>query len=104
MENLKVPSISGMKQSDIRGLLLSFLTTVTEVTEGQRKVSYLSHFYRERLNRFEKKKLILILNHFISQLSEENGKTQIRSSVDSQEERIPKHFSDFFQFFQNFTR
>jgi len=101
MFSLKVPTITGMKSEQINGLLLSYLSAATEVTEGKRKVSYLTHFYKERLNKFERKKLSLILDHLISQLAKEGNKeSHLHASTDSQELQLPEAFAKFFQFFQ----
>lgn len=101
---LKVPNVSGMKESEISEILLSFLSAVTEVAEGRRRVTYLSHFFRERLNKFEKKKLIFILEHFQSQLSKKvTKKVQVSSSTENLELKLPEDFQKYLQFFQNFT-
>jgi predicted membrane metal-binding protein len=101
MKTLRIPTISGMKEDQVNGLLLSFLSSVTEVTIGRKQTSYLSHFYRERLNKFEKKRLILLLETLKSQLSEGKGEnSEIRSSVHPDLE-VSKVFSDFFQLFKN---
>jgi len=101
MLNLKVPTVTGMKPEQVNGLLLSYLTAVAEVTEGHRKASFLSHFYKERLNRFERKKLILVLNHLISQLAEQGSKkVHLLSSVDPQESKLPDEFAEFLLYFQ----
>jgi hypothetical protein len=101
MLNLRIPRISGMKDDQVHGLLLSFLSAATEVTEGRRKISYLSHFYRERLNRFEKKKLLFLLETLISQLSKSEMKSHVDLIASSDPTTgIPKEFKDYFLFFK----
>lgn len=104
MLNLRIPRLSGMKDEQVNGLLLSFLSAVTEVTEGKRRASYLSHFYRERLNRFEKKKLLLLLETLISQLSKEQRGDHELVASSNWTPGLPKEFSKYFQFFKEFGR
>lgn len=88
----------GIKEEDLRGIMLSFFTAVGEVSKGTRKVSFLSHFYRERLSKFERNELLRTLNEFINQLSEK-GKARNLKESSSLPEEIPKEFQKVFSSF-----
>lgn len=88
----------GIKEEDLRGILLSFFTAVGEVSKGTKKVSFLSQFYRERLNKIERIELIRSLNEFINQLSEKGKARNLKESSFLPGE-IPKEFQKVFSSF-----
>jgi len=94
MINLRITP-HGMKEENLRGILLSFLTAVGEVSKGSRKSSFFNHFYRERLNSLERRELLRILNELINQLSEKGKARDLKESLSSPGE-IPKDFQKFF--------
>lgn len=100
MLTLKVPTISGLKPDQVEGILLSFLSAAIDVFDGKRKTTYLIHFYRERLDRNERKKLTLILEHLCKQLTKDNVGHQLQGSAAVEDQRLPKVFADFFLTFQ----
>lgn len=94
MINLKINSIV-LKKENLQGLMLSFITAVGEVSKGTKKGSFLTQFYRERLNRIERRELLRILNELINQLTVK-GKTRTLGESQSSFGEIPRDFQKFF--------
>lgn len=95
MISLKI-SPHGMKEKNLQGLLLSFITAVGEVSKGSKKSSFLNQFYRERLNSLERRELLRILNELINQLSDKDKVRVLGES--SSPGAIPKEFQRIFSF------
>lgn len=80
------------KREPVIGMFLSFLSAVAEVTEGSRKSTYLNQFYRERLDKKEKRVLSAILGQLLQQLNKMNESSPVSESIDSLEEKLPQSF------------
>lgn len=96
---IKVPS--GLKPRAAAGLLLSLITAVEEVAKGERKASYIRHFWRERLNKGERRMLLMILSQFHTQLLPliEVDHRPIKESLSETE--IPKQALKILQAFRD---
>ena len=96
---LRVVFPPSLKQEEFVGLFLSFLSAVSEVSDGTRKSTYLNQFYRERLNKNEKRVISSSLGQLLKQLGKMNESFQINeSSKDS--EKLPPVFLELFKRFQ----
>jgi len=96
---IKIPS--GLKPRSAAGLLLSLITAVEDIAKGERKASYIRHLWRERLNKGERRMLLIILSQFHSQLLpliEENFKP-IEESLSEIE--IPNKALEILQVFRD---
>lgn len=80
------------KKDSVVGMFLSFLSAVAEVTEGSRKSTYLNQFYRERLDRKEKRVLSAILGQLLQQLNKMNETTSITETLNHSLDEIPQTF------------
>lgn len=67
--NIKIPT--GVKPKEVCGQLVSLLSAVEEVGTKSRKASYIVHFFQERLNRKERRELIMVINQFQISLQSE---------------------------------
>lgn len=101
--NLTLPIPRTEQITHVSGMLLSFLSAYEEFTEGRRKLAYLNFFYRERLNKRDKRLFSYLLRELIKQLEtnlEPSGQ-QLNEAL-SQDEEMNDCFVDIFQKFQNF--
>lgn len=97
--NLRILVPHGTKEDHFVGLFLSFLDAVSEVTEGTKKASFLTQFYKERLNKLERRLLSGALGQLLKQLSKMNEKEQLDESSQFHEDKIPKVIIDLFHSF-----
>lgn len=99
--NLKLVYPRDVNPQQFNGLLLSFFDAVSSVTEGTRKATYFNHFYRERLNKKEKRVLSAVLGQLLKQLSKMNEATLVEekfpSELPKEFDRIINHFSLLFE-------
>lgn len=95
---VKLPLKEDVKHS--KGILLSFFTAFEEFTEGRRKLSYLHHFYRERLNKKERR-LFLFLLRGLSEECKQGQEAPLEKLTENFKEKndIPEYFITSFSNF-----
>lgn len=86
------------KKESFIGLFLSFLSAVSEVTEGTRKATFLNQFYRERLDKKDKRLLSGTLGQLLKQLEKLNESDSLNESI-LETEVIPQEFMKLFHRF-----
>lgn len=82
------------------GILLSFLSAVSEVTDGTRKATFLNQFYRERLDKNDKRLLSATLGQLLTQLSKMNEGLLNESDQSLIVDKIPRPFLDVLHNFR----
>lgn len=80
---LEIPS--SILNPNPAGILLSLLGTIEDILKQDKKATAISFFWRERLNKKEKKLLLNILNQFIVQLSINLENSKIPLSEETKE-------------------
>lgn len=64
---------SRLEDEEIVGLLTSFFDVIEQIHDRERKASYYTHFYQERLNKNDRIVISRFLNYVISSLTKENS-------------------------------
>jgi hypothetical protein len=103
MINLKIQIPSGMNEIQVKGLLLSLITSLDDVGQRRRRGTFISHFFQERLDRKERRSLSLIFHQLQSQLKPEvkDKDHLMKSQVLRDESDIPKKIIKIIKTFQN---
>lgn len=96
---IKVPH--DMNESQFKGMFLSFITAVEDVALKRRKATYIQHFFRERLDRREKRTLRSSLGQIINQLQEKKSKILNKETANLSGTKIPKEFLSILETFQS---
>jgi hypothetical protein len=80
------------------GILVSLFEAVIDVGNRRRKASYITHFFQERLDRSERRNLIMILANFQKSLLRDN--TKISATLQEgkvEEDEIPTRLQILFK-------
>ena len=89
------------KKDKFVGLFLSFLSAVSEVTDGTRKATFLNQFYRERLDKNEKRLLSATLGQLLIQLNKMNESERLNESSSIEDDfKIPQEILKLFHNFR----
>lgn len=100
--NLRIKIPTGMNEEQTRGILLSLISSLDEVSCRRRKGSFISHFFQERLDRKERRSIRFLFSQLQDQLRKERrSKAQIVSSSSNLESKIPLKFQKIIKTFQN---
>jgi hypothetical protein len=89
------------KDDAIRGILLSYFSSSRDILLKERKASYFFHFCFERLNKNERKWLLINLENFIKQLEVTKLKTNEDNSIAQTELKIPTELEKLISLFKN---
>ena len=92
------------KAVHVKGVLLSFFTAVDEVVTKQRRGSYLSHFYQERLDKSEKRALRSVIGQIQKQLQKSKTKEPFLRQASIEEEEIPIEVINLIKSFQEWGK
>lgn len=94
--------LQGKDKEHLLGLMVSFLDILDDILSQRIRASALSHFYRERLNRNERKLLQLFFEKNIERIREKTRKTHnVSESKYLKESEVPEVFLEIFSYFQN---
>lgn len=67
--SIKIIKPFDAKDEEIKGILLSFFSVSRDIIMKERKASYFNHFCFERLNKNERRWLLINLSNFINTLT-----------------------------------
>lgn len=100
--NLKINVPTGLKPKEATGLLVSLISGVEEIAKGEKRASYLNHFWRERLTRSERRLLSILLGNLYSsllKLQDSYSPTPLRESL--LDTKIPDCVAKIIQSFRD---
>lgn len=98
---IDIPSIPKSKSEHYEGILFSFFAAIDDILRKKRKGSYLIHFFLERLEKSERRELLLIFSKIMSQLQKAKNKENPHKITSSLEEgSLPNKFHKIIKSYQ----
>jgi predicted RNA-binding Zn ribbon-like protein len=99
--SIKIINPFDAKEEENRGILLSFFSVSRDIIMKERKASYFNHFCFERLNKNERRWLLINLSNFINTLTVTKKGTNESHSDDKEVFLIPKELEILISTFKS---
>jgi hypothetical protein len=97
---LKVEDFNKERQKHFQGILVSLFDILDDILMNRVRSTKISHLFRERLKKDEKRMLSILFNNIIDQNCKGDQKVPIEGSVSPLRIPLPETFKQTFEFFR----